>query len=294
MAIARCERKVKAPSSVISVFAEANTRYSCKMILGPIDQMPARLRHGLTGIGHVAGLLLDFLLPPQCATCRQLTDSHDALCATCWAKLPLIERPYCERLGIPFAFDPGERMIGLAAQQDPPPYGRARAACRFEGIARDLVHAVKYRDRHDVVALMARLMSRAGRELIDDADIVLPVPLHRGRLWRRRYNQATLLASEIGARCAKPVPFDLLLRIKRTRQQVGLSADQRRRNVAGAFSLAGHAASYVDGAQILLIDDVLTTGATVEGCTKTLLRAGCRGVDILTFARVADTISSPI
>src|SRR5712692_5168246 len=127
-------------------------------------------------MGHV----LDIALPPLCPSCRELVGAN-GLCAACWAKLSLIAPPYCERLGIPFAYDPGPGVLSMQAIADPPAYGRARAAVRSEDIARALVHRLKYGDRLDLATSMGRWMARAGRELLKDADALVPVPLH----WRR-------------------------------------------------------------------------------------------------------------
>lgn len=236
----------------------------------------------------------DFVLPPQCAACGAPVMAHGHLCGACWRGLRFIERPFCERLGIPFALDPGRRAVSPAALAAPPAYDRARAAVLFDDVARGLVHALKYRDRHDLADTMGRLMARAGAELLAEADLVMPVPLHRRRLWARRFNQSGLLAGAVARAGGRPLAIDALERVRATRQQVGLSAAQRRRNVAGAFAVAARWRERVAGAGIVLVDDVLTTGATVEGCARTLRRAGAARVDVLTFARVAEIVEMPI
>lgn len=238
--------------------------------------------------------LADFLLPAHCAVCRARIQSHGHLCAACWRALEFIERPFCERLGIPFAIDPGAPAVSLRAQADPPDYDHARAAVLFNDVSRTLIHGLKYRDRHEVAPTMARLMARAGREILAGAPVIAPVPLHRGRQWRRRFNQSALLARLIARQAGVSAELDLMQRTRPTRQQVGLTADQRRRNVAGAFAVTATHAGRVPGAHVVLIDDVLTTGATVAGCARALRRAGARRVDVLVFARVADVIESPI
>lgn len=256
------------------------------------DLLPYCTNESGTGRG-VADHVIDLLLPPRCVMCRALIDSRDGLCASCWKRLHLIGRPYCECLGIPFAFDPGGPMISLTALQKPPAYGRARAACLFGDVSRRLVYALKYGDRHEVVTLMARLMLRVGSDLLQDAGILIPVPLHQSRLWWRRFNQSALLAQLLARRSGRPMASDLLLRTRRTRPQVGLNPRQRARNLSGAFAISRKYPSGVVGKRVLLIDDVLTTGATADGCARVLLKAGAAGVDVLTFTNVADVIGIP-
>lgn len=243
---------------------------------------------------HLARLAADLLLPPQCAVCRARLGRHGALCGACWRDLAFIEQPYCAVTGIPFAFDPGFAAVSVAAQADPPAYDRARAAVLFNDTARALIHGLKYRDRHDLAAIMGGLMARSGRTLCADGAVIVPVPLHRGRLWARRFNQSMLLAEAVGRAAERTVVPDCLARVRPTRQQVGLTVDQRRRNVAGAFAVAEAWRARLRNANIVLVDDVLTTGATIEGCARTLRRAGAARVDVLVFARVARVIEAPI
>jgi ComF family protein len=168
---------------------------------------------------------------------------------------------------------------------DPPVFARARAVARFEdGPARALVHRLKYSDRAELARPMARWMARAGAEVLADADLLAPVPLHPLRLWRRRFNQAAALAREISRQTGKPCDLSALQRVKATRSQVGLSRVQRAENVEGVFRVADGA--LVRGRNIVLIDDVLTSGATANAASRVLLRAGAKRVDVLVFARV--------
>lgn len=230
--------------------------------------------------------LVALVYPPVCVACRAATGEAQALCAHCWGEIGFIERPYCERLGTPFAVDLGPGLLSPAAIADPPVFGRARAVCRFEDVARELVHRLKYGDRAELALTLGRMMAQAGHELIAEADLVAPVPLHRTRLWRRRFNQAALLAGTVARLAALPHEPALLARVRRTRQQVGLSRSQRADNLQGAFRVPESARRLVEGRRVLLVDDVLTTGATVNAAARILLRAGARQVDVLTFARV--------
>ena len=260
-----------------------------------IDPVSAAPRAGVIARARAGSrTLVDFLLPPQCAACGDRIEVHGHVCGACWRALSFIAPPYCQRLGIPFALDPGFPAISARATSDPPAYDRARAAVLFDDTSRALIHALKYRDRHDLARMMGRLMARAGAELLADAAIVAPVPLHRGRLWSRRFNQAALLARIVAEESGRTFVPDALVRTRPTARQVGLTADQRRRNVAGAFAVRADWAARLSGRRIVLIDDVLTTGATIEGCARTLRRAGAENIDALLFARVAQTIEAPI
>ena len=232
-------------------------------------------------------MMADFLLPPQCLSCRERVMEPAALCARCWRDLSFLTEPCCDRRGLPFAFDPGEGIVSAAALANPPVWDRARAAVRFEEGSRRLVHELKYRDRHEVAALMGRLMAVAGRSLMAEATFVVPVPLYRWRLWRRRYNQSALLARRL---CRGGLPFrpDLLERIRPTAAQVGLGYRQRQANVRGAFKVPKRLRDETAGTTILLVDDVITSGATANACAAALKQAGAARVNVLAFALVHD------
>jgi ComF family protein len=242
---------------------------------------------------------LDAVLPPLCASCRAPLADAGGLCPACWARVSFIAPPYCERLGIPFVSDPGPGVLSMEAIADPPAYGRARAATRYDGVARDLVHRLKYGDRIDLAAAMGRWMARAGRDLLDDADALVPVPLHWRRLWGRRFNQAAMLAQAVSGTATAPagrlpVLTSALKRRRSTAQQVGLSRSARAVNVQGAFMVTDEGRATIHGKQLVLVDDVLTSGATVDACARALLRAGARNVDVLVFARVVAAVRVPI
>ena len=242
---------------------------------------------------HAAKLALDIALPTLCVACREPV-AGDGVCATCWAKLSFIAPPYCPRLGIPFVYDPGPDMLSMEAISNPPAYARARAAVRYDDVARTLVHALKYQDRTDLAPAMGRWMARAGKMLLDDADVLVPVPLHWRRAWGRRYNQSGALARVIERQTGVKVAPEALQRIRPTQQQIGLSKPQRASNVQGAFKVASPRQSQIAGRRVVLIDDVLTSGATVDACARALLRAKAAQVDVLVFARVVDSHKTPI
>jgi len=247
-----------------------------------------------TGLRAAFGFALDAALPPQCLSCREPVAGSGGLCAACWGKLSFISRPYCERLGIPFVYDPGPGILSMEAIADPPAYDRARAAVRYDETARTLVHAFKYGDRIDLAPALGRWMAHAGAELLRDADVLVPVPLHWRRQWARRFNQSAALCQAISRLSGVPVAYDVLKRRRATRQQVGLNQAERDANVQGAFAVAPADRAAIHGKRLVLVDDVLTSGATVDNCARVLLRHGASRVDVLVFARVVQAVRSPI
>lgn len=235
-----------------------------------------------------AGNVLDMVLPVTCCVCARPVSGAGGLCETCWGELEMIAQPVCDAYGTPFAFEEGDGAVSARAIANPPVWDRARAAAMFNDCSQQLVHALKYRDRHEVVHAMARMMIHAGRDVISQADLIVPVPLHRWRLWSRRYNQAALLAARVGAVTDISTQTDLLQRVRNTRSQVGLGEGQRSRNVKGAFLVPDVRAGDVMGQRVLLVDDVLTSGATANECARVLKLAGAVHVDVLVFALVSD------
>ncbi len=247
----------------------------------------AKLGHGT----HDAGLAVaDLLVPPVCIACRTLVADHDTLCPECWRSIDFIRPPLCDVLGIPLPYDSGGRMVSAAALAAPPSYRRARAVAHYNDRLRDLVHGLKYADQHHGGRLFASWLALAGKELVADADLIVPVPLARWRLWRRRFNQAAVLARAVSAKSGKPYAPMLLRRTKATTSQVGLTADQRRRNVQGAFAVPEGLRDRLQGRQVLLVDDVITTGSTVDAAAGALIRAGAAAVDVLALALVTGEI----
>lgn len=229
---------------------------------------------------------LAVIYPPHCLGCGASTASSEGLCGPCWRAMPWITRPYCERLGTPFAQDLGAGLLSPEAIAHPPAFGRARAVVLFrDGPARRLVHRLKYGDRPEAAHLMGTMMARAAADLLGDAPVLVPMPLHRRRLWQRQFNQAALLATAMARPPGLRIEPGLLLRVKATARQVGMSRTQRALNVQGAFKVPPLAE--VEGRSVVLVDDVLTTGATANAAARALLRAGAARVDLAVFALVA-------
>ncbi|HEY4136283.1 MAG TPA: ComF family protein [Alphaproteobacteria bacterium] len=234
---------------------------------------------------------LDALLPPQCLSCGELVGDPGALCAPCWSGLNFIAAPLCRSCGWPFEIDPSggdaaEETLCGACLRETPVFAAARAALAYDDASRRLILGFKRADRTHAAPAFARWMARAGAPLLATADLIAPVPLHWSRLLTRRYNQSALLANALARMSGKPAVPDLLRRRRRTPSQGGLGRAGRFRNVAGAFAMTPRHAAHIQGRQVLLVDDVLTTGATVEACVKALLRAGAAGVSVLALARV--------
>src|SRR5882672_8537862 len=237
----------------------------------PPGLSPSRLSHVCAKAGR---LLLDAVLPPLCLGCGEIVETPGALCAACWQGFAFVAPPYCACCAYPFAEHLGEGALCGACAARPPRYRRARAALVYDARSRRLVLPFKHGDRTDIARACGRWMARAGAELLAEADLVAPVPLHWRRLFTRRYNQAQLLArilvgaSSLRSRLAP----DLLRRRQWTGSQTGLRAKQRHDNVRQAFDLHPRWASAVAGKSVLLVDDVFTTGATVEACVRVLQR----------------------
>ena len=236
---------------------------------------------------RVSRTVLDAVLPPRCLKCGDILSAAQGLCPDCWQKLTWLGAPSCACCGQPFPFDAGEASLCGACLQQRPAYDRARAVFRYDDDSRDLVIGLKHADRTESVPVLAAWMSRAGAGLLESTELIVPVPLHWTRLATRRFNQAGLLAQAIGRSAGLPVLPEALCRRRATRSQGHLGRLARFRNVKGAIAVSERHASAVANRRILLIDDVITTGATVESAAKALISAGgARNVDVLALAKV--------
>jgi ComF family protein len=243
-------------------------------------QLAATLPAHLRRIGRA---VVDGVLPPRCLQCSAAVDEPDALCATCWNAMNFFAAPWCAVCGLPFAHPMGEGAVCGACAGQKPHFDRARAVMRYDRHSRALVLSLKHGDRTHLARSLGRWMQRVGGEILDGADLLVPVPLHWTRLIARRYNQAALLAHAIHAAGGPSVAPDWLLRRRRTPSQGRLGPLARARNVRGAFALRDGRG--VAGKRLVIIDDVMTTGATAEECSRVLRRAGADWIGVLTLAR---------
>jgi ComF family protein len=235
------------------------------------------------------GWALDLVLPPRCLGCGGLVEIQGALCAACWSAVTFITDPLCRCCGLPFDHAvEGARADDLdcgACLAEPPPFSRARAVMRYDDGSRPLLLGFKHGDRTEAAPPFAAWMARSGAGLLAEADVIAPVPLHWRRLFARRFNQAALLAHALGRGSGIPVVPDLLVRRRATPSQGRLSRSERQRNVAGAFAVRPRRAGLIQGRRLLLVDDVMTTGATVSACAGAALKGGAASVDVLVLAR---------
>jgi len=241
--------------------------------------------------------LLDLILPP-----RALDDRPGArgpvqsagMSPAAWSRISFIAAPFCDGCGAPFEFDLGPGSLCVACQARRPAFDHARAACLYDEHARDLILQLKHADRTDLAGLFARWLARAAADILPELDLIVPVPLHPLRLLHRRYNQAAEIARPLARMSRLAYRPEVLIRRRATRSQAGKSGDARRRNVAGVFASPPRHKTALKDARILLVDDVLTTGATVEGCARALKAAGAARVDVAVIARVKELTARPI
>jgi ComF family protein len=245
-----------------------------------LPRRPPLMRRGMAWLS-------DVVFPPVCLSCRSGLVTHDALCPACWSRIDFIRPPLCDRLGLPMPYDTGGTMISAAAAAEPPSYERARAVAHYTGVMRELVHDFKFSDWHAARKLLSRLMAEAGKTLIAEADVLVPVPLSRARLISRRFTQSALLAQDLSRSSGIVYEPLALIRTRATPRQVGLTRAERRLNVRGAFAVPPAKAARIAGQRVLLVDDVITTGATCGSAARALKRAGAQ-VDVLALALVTD------
>ncbi len=231
---------------------------------------------------------LNTIFPPQCIQCDALVPEHGTLCLPCWQAVSFITDPMCECCGLAFeyAYD-GQALCG-ECMRERPPYAQARAALRYDDASRRLVTRLKYNDHTYLARIYGVWLCKAAGGLIGASDVIVPVPLHYMRFVRRRYNQSALLAQAVAKESGVTVLESGLQRTRHTTPQTGLTRTQRKDNVKGAFRANPKYMSALKGKNILLIDDVYTTGATLFACTKALIDAGATQVNVLTLTRTLD------
>jgi len=240
--------------------------------------MASAIVRPVLGLGN---LLLDFALPPRCAGCGEVSDEVGAFCGDCWQELEWLGNSGCQRCGLPLAGTEAELCARCLAE--PPKLERIRAAVAYDEIPRSIALRLKYGRKVALARTMARYMAPLNGEWGDDT-VLMPIPLHRWRLWGRGFNQSGLVAQELSRTWGLPVQSGALERVKRTRPLKGLNHIQRRKAVAGAFRVARP--MDVRGRTIVLIDDVLTSGSTAEACARVLRRAGAGRVELICWARI--------
>lgn len=253
--------------------------------------MATPVRYTVAAGGRLAAWLgrslLDVLLPPLCLKCRAPVSEPQSVCAPCWNGVRFLAPPWCAQCGLPFPHALGEGVRCGACLARPRVFARLRSAVAYDDGSRDLILGFKHADRLETCPLFVRWLSPLAREARGEADVVVPVPLHWRRLAMRKYNQAALLAHGLAQVSGLSVRTDVLVRQRATESQGAMaSARARLKNVAGVFAVPPGLGPVVAGRRVLLVDDVLTTGATVTACAKVLLKAGAAGVSVVTLARV--------
>ena len=236
-------------------------------------------------VGRMARPVLDFVLPPRCAMCKLDVSEPQSLCGPCWAKVTFITDPACAACDRPFEYLVDKNALCAACVKERPLPGALRSALVYDDVSRPLLMRFKHGDGTSLAPMMAKWMALRGTDLLKDTDIMVPVPLHWSRLLARRYNQAALLCRELSF--IEDASWDphILKRTRRTASQGHLSKVQRITNVAAAFHVPERQRAQVKEKRILLVDDVMTTGATLGACAKALLGAGARQVNGLVLAR---------
>lgn len=238
-------------------------------------------------LGRAGTAIADAVFPPRCLTCPAPTEAPHGLCARCWRDTHFITGPACAKCGAPLVGEAGPEDLCDGCLRHPPGWDRGRAAILYGGAGRRAILAFKHGDRLDTAPALAGWLAAAGSALATDADLIAPVPLHWRRLMRRRYNQSAELARHLSRRTGTPVVPDLLVRQRMTTPQERMSHADRRENQRGAIAVSPRRAKRLEGKAVLLIDDVLTSGATLGACTDACRAAGAARIDVLVLARVA-------
>jgi ComF family protein len=228
--------------------------------------------------------IVNFFFPPQCLSCNVIVPKHGALCTTCWHKVRFISAPMCECCGLPFSLaDAGPRCAECL--HTPPAFARARSALVYDDGSSILITRFKYSDLPQFGEVYGQWVAHAARELVSESDVVIPVPLHLWRFVSRRYNQSAIIALALAKTTGLPTWLEGLTRTRPTAHQTGLSRKERANNVRGAFIVTPKYQEQIRGKNVLLVDDVYTTGATLNACATALLKAGALRVNVATLAR---------
>ncbi len=231
---------------------------------------------------------LDFLLPPRCTGCSVKVANHGFLCSECWQNLQPLSAPFCTCCALPFEFEADDESLCASCIASPPDFDWARAAVLYENLGRSLVLQLKHSGTSAVVPVMAQMMATALMGSV--YDVIVPVPLHKSRFVQRRFNQSILLAKGLAKHTGKPIEAFVLEKKRATESQGGLNRKERFRNVGGVFKISPEKRTTIEGKRALLVDDVLTTGATASSCAKALKKAGALEVGVVAFARVGQPV----
>jgi ComF family protein len=240
----------------------------------------------VTALAALGRRALDLVLPPLCLVCRAPIGAEGALCPACWSRVRFIAPPHCARCGLPFDESAGPHEICAGCAARPPRFDRARAVMRYDDGSRPLILRFKNADRLHAAPALARWLARAAGPLLHEAELIVPVPLHWRRLLRRRYNQSAELARALAKVSGRPVSVDAVRRLRHTPAQGHLNPAERRANVRAAFAVPERRRALIRGRRVLVVDDVLTTGATLDAVARALTQAGAAAVDAVTLARV--------
>ena len=247
--------------------------------------MASRMRSAMELAAGGGRVLLDVAFPPRCPSCRAPVAGAHHFCADCFSKLRMISAPMCACCGIPFAVALPVDAHCPECLVEPPSFARARAVMVYDGISAPLITALKFNDQWAGLQHYAAMMAAAGSALLQEAELIVPVPLNWRRFLSRKYNQAALLAYGLARQSGVACVPHLLRRQRATVPQMRLARAERKVNVKGAFTVSPRGLRRVAGKHILLVDDVVTTGATVEACAQALLQAGAKQVDVIALAR---------
>lgn len=249
-------------------------------------------RYGPTGWGRKAvDAVADLIWPPVSPLSDQPVSAPGLIDARAWAQIDFLDAPWCSACGFPFQYDAGEVVCAACAAR-PPSLETVRSVFAYGDDSRQLILDFKHGGRTDALKQFGRWMARSGADALDGADIIIPVPLHHRRLFTRRYNQSALLGQTLARETGIGFDAGILKRSKATPTQGGRSARGRKRNVAGAFQVRRTAKPFIAAKRLVLVDDVMTTGATLEACARTLLRAGAKKVNAVTLSRVVRPVDT--
>jgi len=230
--------------------------------------------------------ILDYIYPPRCISCSELMQENGGFCAACWSQLNFITKPYCRICCFEFSFDPGEgNDICLKCNTTPPSYNIARSVLRFDENSKKLIHDLKYHDSTFVASNFAKIIVNMHKEIISDANFIIPVPMHKWKRLFRLYNQSQILATNLAKEAGMKMLPDILMKVKYTKSQTGLSKKQRQENLKGSIAVVKK--DVIKGKKIILVDDVMTTGSTVDLCAAKLRKAGAKEIVVICVARTS-------